>query len=94
MSIILWIISTVVLAACCIAGGWRLLHYFQLESYQLPGYVRSLRRNAQRALLPCVAMAAAGVALLALGMPAWAAVLVEGAMAALPSWRAVRGKAK
>ena len=52
MSIILSIIAAAVLAACCIAGGWRLMHYFQLESYQLPGYARSLRRNARRAVLP------------------------------------------
>ena len=94
MSIILSIIAAAVLAACCIAGGWRLMHYFQLESYQLPGYARSLRRNARRAVLPCAAMAAAGVVLLALGAGAWPALLAEAAMAALLFRRAAKEKAK
>ena len=29
-----------------------LMHDFQLESYQFPGYFRTLRRNWKRALLP------------------------------------------
>jgi UDP-N-acetylmuramoyl-tripeptide--D-alanyl-D-alanine ligase len=29
-----------------------LVHYFQLESYQFPGYYRTLKRNAKRAILP------------------------------------------
>jgi hypothetical protein len=33
-------------------SGWRLLHYFQLESYQLPGFYRSLKRTAKKTLLP------------------------------------------
>lgn len=30
----------------------RLVHFLQLESYQLPGYFRSVRRNAAQALAP------------------------------------------
>ena len=34
-----------------------LMHDFQLESYQFPGYFRTLRRNWKRALLPGVTLA-------------------------------------
>ncbi len=40
--------------------------YFQLESYQLGGYFRTLRRNALRAFLPGIAACAASVALVSL----------------------------
>ena len=38
--------------AGCLLAGKILLHYFQLESYQFPGYFRTLRRNLSKALLP------------------------------------------
>ena len=47
MNIIFAICEALVLALCLPLSGWRLLHYFQLESYQLPGYFRSLKRNAK-----------------------------------------------
>lgn len=31
-------------------------HWFQLESYQFPGYFRTLKRNWKRALIPCLIM--------------------------------------
>ena len=43
------ILQAAVIGACCVLSGWRLLHYFQLESYQLPGYFRTVKRNAQLA---------------------------------------------
>ena len=55
------LLQAAMIAACCVLSGWRLLHYFQLESYQLPGYARSVRRNMTRAVMPTVAVAAAGV---------------------------------
>ena len=55
------LLQAAMIAACCVLSGWRLLHYFQLESYQLPGYARSVRRNVTRAVMPTVAVAAAGV---------------------------------
>ena len=55
------LLQAATIAACCVLSGWRLLHYFQLESYQLPGYARSVRRNMTRAVMPTVAVAAAGV---------------------------------
>lgn len=33
-------------------------HWFQLESYQFPGYFRTLKRNWKRALIPCILMTA------------------------------------
>ena len=55
------LLQAAMIAACCVLSGWRLLHYFQLESYQLPGYARSVRRNVTRAVMPTVAVATAGV---------------------------------
>ena len=43
-------------AASSLLAGRSLMHYFQLESYQFPGYFRTLRRNLMRALLPGAAM--------------------------------------
>lgn len=94
MQMILGIAGALVLTACCVAGVWRLLHYFQLESYQLPGYLRSVRRNARRALLPTVALAAVGVAARALGAPDPLCLLLAAAFAALLFVRARREKLK
>lgn len=43
-------------AAGSLLAGRSLMHYFQLESYQFPGYFRTLRRNLVRAALPGVLM--------------------------------------
>lgn len=40
------------LSASCLLAGRRLIHYFQLESYQFPGYFRTLKRNFWKAVLP------------------------------------------
>ena len=40
------------LAAGCLLSGRILIHYFQLESYQFPGYFRTIRRNFPKAVLP------------------------------------------
>lgn len=40
------------LSAGCVLAGRILFHYFQLESYQHPGYFRTVRRNALKAILP------------------------------------------
>ena len=36
----------------CLLAGKILIHYFQLESYQFPGYFRTIRRNLLKAVLP------------------------------------------
>ena len=36
----------------CLLAGKILIHYFQLESYQFPGYFRTLRRNLLKAVMP------------------------------------------
>lgn len=40
------------IAAGCLLAGRILVHYFQLESYQFPGYFRTIRRNLPKAVLP------------------------------------------
>ena len=44
------------IATGCLLAGRILIHYFQLESYQFPGYFRTLRRNLLKALLPGILM--------------------------------------
>ena len=46
------------IAAGCLLAGRVLIHYFQLESYQFPGYFRTLRRNILKAVMPGVLMTA------------------------------------
>ena len=36
----------------CVLAARILIHYFQLESYQFPGYFRTIRRNLVKAILP------------------------------------------
>lgn len=38
----------------------RLMHYFQLESYQFHGYFKTILRQWKKAMLPCLALAAFG----------------------------------
>ncbi len=50
---ILWIlILTAAIDVSCLLAGRTLFHFFQLESYQFPGYFRTLKRNAIKAVLP------------------------------------------
>ena len=44
------------IAAGCLLAGKILLHYFQLESYQFPGYFRTVRRNIFKSVLPGICM--------------------------------------
>ena len=49
------------MAAGCLLAGKILIHYFQLESYQFPGYFRTLRRNLLKAALPGILMSVLAV---------------------------------
>ena len=44
------------IAAGCLLAGKILMHYFQLESYQFPGYFRTVRRNILKSILPGLCM--------------------------------------
>ena len=57
------------LAAACLGFGRRLLHLLQLESYQLPGYFRSVRRGLPGTLLPALPAAAVCCLLGLAGVP-------------------------
>lgn len=94
MKAILILFEALVLTLGCLAAGRRLLHYLQLESYQLPGYLRSVRRNAQRALVPPVALSAVGVVALRLGAPTPLRCVLVALMAILIEKRARAEKAK
>ena len=94
MKFLLTIIQAVGLGCASAAAGRRVLHYLQLESYQLPGYVKSVKRNAMRALIPPVAMAAVGVAALRLSGLTGLALLLEALAAALLVRQAAKEKAK
>lgn len=45
------------ISAGCLLAARILIHYFQLESYQFPGYFRTIRRNLPKAVLPGLCMA-------------------------------------
>lgn len=68
------------------------LHLLQLESYQLPGYLRALRRVGVKEWLPGLLLAASNVALIfglawsLLRMQIWAACLIALADLALAAW--------
>ena len=53
------------MAASAVLAGRKLVHYFQLESYQFPGYFRTLSRNLLKAVIPGLLLAAADMALMA-----------------------------
>lgn len=94
MGVISILVQALVLSCCCVMGGRRLMHYFQLESYQFAGFYRSVKRNTLRTVIPPVAMAAVGVAALALGAPVPVRLLLVALMAALLFWQSLREKAK
>ena len=50
------------MAVGCVLASRTLIHFFQLESYQLPGYWKSLRRNAPKDLLPGLYLTAVAAA--------------------------------
>ena len=83
MSFLLTLIQAAGLGCASAAAGRRVMHYLQLESYQLPGYIKSVKRNAMRALIPPIAMAAVGVAALKVSGLFGLALLLEALTAAL-----------
>lgn len=48
-------------AAGSLLAARQLIHYFQLESYQFPGYFRTIRRNLLKAVLPGLCLALLGI---------------------------------
>ena len=54
-TLVIWLISLGVGVSSLLASRV-LLHYFQLESYQFPGYFRTVKRNFLRAVTPGVLM--------------------------------------
>lgn len=63
----LFILSPVV---CCLFVSRTLFHYFQLESYQFPGFFRTIRRNWKHSLLPGLC-ASAGLMVITALFPAY-----------------------
>ena len=56
-TLVVWLISLGVGLSSLMASR-SLMHYFQLESYQFPGYFRTLKRNWLRAVMPGLIMTA------------------------------------
>ena len=63
MTLVRWL-TLLVPVVCCLFASRGLLHYFQLESYQFPGFFRTLKRNRIHSLLPGLCSAAASLFLL------------------------------
>ncbi len=55
-TLVMWLVALGVGIGSLLASR-SLMHYFQLESYQFPGYFRTLKRNLLRALTPGFVMA-------------------------------------
>ena len=49
------------IASGCLLAARQLIHYFQLESYQFPGYFRTLKRNPLKSFLPGICLALLGI---------------------------------
>ncbi|MEG1775425.1 MAG: UDP-N-acetylmuramoyl-tripeptide--D-alanyl-D-alanine ligase [Clostridia bacterium] len=58
-----WLIAVLLPVLCSLFAAHGLLHYFQLESYQFPGYFRTLLRNRVHSFLPglCTSVACVGL---------------------------------
>ncbi len=56
-TLVVWLIALGVGVSSLLASR-SLMHYFQLESYQFPGYFRTVKRNPVRAVLPGLIMTA------------------------------------
>lgn len=56
-TLVIWLIALGVGLSTLLASR-SLMHYFQLESYQFPGYFRTVKRNLVRAVLPGLIMTA------------------------------------
>ena len=52
MQILYGWLAVAAVTLCGILSAETLVHWFQLESYQFPGYFKTLKRNAVRAILP------------------------------------------
>ncbi len=83
------LLTLLMAAGAIVVCAHKLVHFLQLESYQLPGYFRSVKRNAAQALLPGLVLAVAGLGARALtgGSPsrwwlalAWLAVLLAAGL--------------
>ena len=94
MNFILNILESLVIAVLLPMSGWRLLHYFQLESYQLPGFFRSVKRSAKKTLLPWAVMGALLFFLALIGLPEILRLVMMGAGAVLLFIRAKNEKLK
>lgn len=69
MFILFRILEACVLTLAAGLTGWNLFHIFQLESYQLPGYGRSLLRNPLGLIIRPLAVSAVGVVTVLYGLP-------------------------
>ena len=77
------------LAVGCVLASQTLMHWFQLESYQLPGYFRSLRRKWKEALLPGLMLTPlAGILRFGLEAGAWWQRVLGSALLIFFGWAA------
>lgn len=84
------ILGCVMMAAAMTLASRSLIHYFQLESYQFPGYFRTLRRNGRRALLPgltlALLLAVWVVVALLVAWPRWLLAMLAGVTLLAAGW--------
>ena len=82
--LIRWLLTLAPLVACML-GMKPLIHFFQLESYQFPGYFQTIRRNWKQAFFPGTIIAIAVLVLYAVfdKLAPLASPVIEGLFALL-----------
>ena len=85
MTVFVRIIISLFITVACLGCGRRLTHLYQLESYQLPGYFRSVRRALPSILIPSLIVALIGLILSFLGTPIVPSAFI-GMVAGCVSW--------
>ncbi|MBQ8094174.1 MAG: UDP-N-acetylmuramoyl-tripeptide--D-alanyl-D-alanine ligase [Clostridia bacterium] len=94
MNVLFLFLQAVLLAVAAVFTGWHLLHILQLESYQLPGYKRSLFRNPVSTIAKPLVVGVVGLVTVLAGLP-WPVCLLLtcGAAGALfYTYRRVKSK--
>ena len=69
----------VLTAFTCLFLSRKLIHLYQLENYQLPGFFKSVRRSLKRTLLIHLLLVLAAAVLSWAGVPVLVCVLLQAA---------------
>ena len=94
MQVLFVLLQACLLAAAAIGCGWHLMHILQLESYQLPGYKRSLFRNPLENIVKPLIVGIIGLVTVLCGLPRLLCLLLTCGAAAVLFFMTRREKSK